>query len=231
LEKRNLAQSIRSILLARDALPITDAKNAVGAGVYVIYYKGTVEEYAPLKAEMVEKSIEIPIYVGKAIPKGGRKGVVVTAPEDEEPAGKQKRKSKKIPLSPLAARIKKHVSSIESVSAFNVADFFVRYISLEDIWIPLCESALIQEFRPAWNVAVEGFGINDPGKGRSKQKRSPWDVLHPGRKYAKNLPEGSAVEAVRKRLADHFAGRPLTPLPKAVAEAADKAAEEDRGEV
>jgi hypothetical protein len=31
------------------------------------------------------------------------------------------------------------------------------------------------------DAAVDGFGNHDPGKGRYKQARSDWDVIHPGR--------------------------------------------------
>jgi hypothetical protein len=79
---------------------------------------------------------------------------------------------------------------------------------------------------------VEGFGINDPGKGRLNQKRSPWDVLHPGRGYADRLTGGGPeVNAVLGRIEDHFSGRPLRALPKALAKAAEEATEDDRGEV
>jgi hypothetical protein len=49
-----------------------------------------------------------------------------------------------------------------------------RYIAVDDIWIPLGESLLIEMFSPVWNVLVDGFGNHDPGKGRYNQQRSPW---------------------------------------------------------
>lgn len=64
---------------------------------------------------------------------------------------------------------------------------------------------LIEQFRPIWNLAIDGFGNKDPGKRRKDQYRSPWDVLHPGRQFAGKLdgrmnsptPASSQIETVR----------------------------------
>jgi hypothetical protein len=40
---------------------------------------------------------------------------------------------------------------------------------------------MIEQFRPIWNLVIDGFGNKDPGKRRATQYRSLWDVLHPGR--------------------------------------------------
>ena len=89
---------------------------------------------------------------------------------------------------------------------------------------------LIETFKPVWNRAIDGFGNKDPGQRRKTQYRSPWDVLHPGRSFAQKLAESPATpELLLARVADYFAGRPLTKLPKAVAEqiATDAADAED----
>ena len=49
------------------------------------------------------------------------------------------------------------------------------------VWIPLGESLLIERFKPVWNMVIDGFSNNAPGKRRFSQHRSLWDVLHPGR--------------------------------------------------
>jgi hypothetical protein len=41
-----------------------------------------------------------------------------------------------------------------------------------------------------WNDVLLGFGNNAPGGGRGRQKRSRWHTVHPGRSWAKRLPEG-----------------------------------------
>ena len=110
--------------------------------------------------------------------------------------------------SALFGRLSKHAHSIENVSNLNLADFRCRYVICEDVWITFCETMLIIRFRPLRNVFVEGFGINVPGAGREKQRRSMWDTLHPRRPEAKNLPpnDKSAAE-LAKLVADFFAGK------------------------
>jgi hypothetical protein len=216
LDKINLARSIEAEILKRDCEALSSTDHVQGAGVYAIYYRGDLPHYAPL-AEANREACRQPIYVGKAIPKGGRKGGMPTTGLTSGTA--------------LAARLRKHALTIRSTATLSIEDFRYRYLVLDDIWIPLGENILIETFRPVWNIAVDGFGINDPGRGRNAQKRSPWDVLHPGREYAARLTGGSPdVAAVLGRIEDHFAGRPLRPLPKALAQAAIEAEEEDRGE-
>lgn len=217
LDKINLAKSIEAEVLSRDVEPLGTDQVILGAGVYVIYYRGDFPAYQPIATANAEQW-EKPIYVGKAIPKGGRKGGIS---RDTQASG-----------AALSSRLRKHADSIRATENLRIEDFGSRYIVLDDIWIPLGENILIETFKPLWNIAVEGFGINDPGKGRLNQKRSPWDVLHPGRGYAARLTGGGPdAAAVLGRIEDHFAGRPLRALPKVLAEAADEAAEEDRGEV
>lgn len=211
LEKLNLARSIESAVLSSEAIPLGESEGVTGAGVYVIYYRGGFEPYRPM-ADANAATWAAPIYVGKAIPKGGRKGGMTFGPT---PGG-----------GVIVARLRKHAESIKATANLAIEDFACRHIALDDIWIPLGENILIERFRPLWNVAVEGFGINDPGRGRLNQKRSAWDVLHPGRSYAARLTGGAAqVEAIKGRVEDHFAGRALRQLPRSVATGARQANE------
>ncbi len=217
LDKINLARSIEAEILKRECEPLATTEHVRGAGVYVIYYRGMFEPYAPLAAENRDVC-KLPIYVGKAIPPGGRKGGVPSALPGTGTA--------------LGARLRKHALNIRATSTLDIDDFRFRYLVLDDIWIPLGENILIETFKPLWNIAVDGFGINDPGKGRNAQKRSPWDVLHPGRDYAARLTGGAVdVAAVIGRIEDHFAGRPLRALPKALADAVKEVNEEDQDDV
>ena len=147
---------------------------------------------------------KLPIYVGKAIPEGGRKGGL----------GKDASTG-----DALRARLAIHGRSIKQTHSLDIADFFVRHLVVDDIWIPLGENALIEAFKPLWNRALDGFGSNATGAGRLKQVRSPWDTLHPGTKRAAELPDSGADAAFFvKRVGDHFAGRPLASLPKVLRE-------------
>lgn len=73
LDKWNFAKSIESEILGRSPNPLGGTDHIEGAGVYVLYYQGDFPSYAPIAAAN-QNELSRPIYVGKAIPKGGRKG-------------------------------------------------------------------------------------------------------------------------------------------------------------
>jgi len=190
----SLAHSIVTRMLEMDATPLDEISRFFGAGVYAIYYAGQFPAYQ-LLAELNQSDVKVPIYVGKAVPSGGRKGVNVAAVSQTRA---------------LADRVRQHAASIRVAENLDICDFQARWLVVEDIWIPLGESALIREHRPVWNVMVDGFGNHDPGKGRINGVRSRWDTLHPGRSWAGNFPERSEtpvqieqdiIEYLRSRLA------------------------------
>ena len=202
LDRVNLARSIEIELLARDAVPLNEADHIQGAGIYAIYYVGDFPAYAPARNEV--GGLDRPIYVGKAIPKGGRKGGL-------KPSGGRSRA--------LADRLKQHAASLREVTNLDLSDFWVRYLTVDDIWIPLGENMLIETFKPIWNRAVDGFGNKDPGRRRKDQFMSPWDVMHPGRLFARKLATSPVTaEFMEKRVHDYFAGREMAKLPRKVVE-------------
>lgn len=204
LDKLNIARSIELELLARDPVPLADMQAVAGAGVYAIYYTGGFAPYAAVSALNASGRYKQPIYIGKAIPKGGRKGGL-TADASRGRA--------------LADRVGQHASSIDQAVNLALEDFTVRYLVVDDIWIPLGENMLIETFKPIWNRAIDGFGNKDPGKRRATQYKSPWDVLHPGRKAMEKLADsGLTSDVLLERIEDYLAGRPLKKLPKAIAE-------------
>ena len=74
LEKANLAASIVRAILESPVKSLSETSHLIGAGVYVIYYTGKLKCYASVAAENRGGKFAQPIYIGKAIPKGGRKG-------------------------------------------------------------------------------------------------------------------------------------------------------------
>lgn len=168
LDKKNLGASVAEAMLEQKAQPLGELKQFFGVGIYAIYYTGDFEPYAPLAARNRDGRFQAPIYVGKAIPKGARKGGGV---------GEIRSRS-------LYDRLKEHGESVSLVSNLNIEDFYCRFLVVDDIWIPLGESLLIAKFAPLWNALVDGFGNHDPGKGRYNGLRPRWDVLHPGRAWA-----------------------------------------------
>ena len=109
----------------------------------------------------------------------------------------------------MFGRLQEHAESIMQSTNLKIEDFTCRYLAVDDIWIPLGESLLIQRFRPIWNLYIDGFGNHDPGGGRYGQKRSPWDVIHPGRTWAVRCAENQKTEsqihaALAKAIEDHL---------------------------
>lgn len=208
LDKVELAQSIERTLLARDAQSLASIGEISGAGVYAIYYCGAFSSYNPIVGDPASGSWSRPIYVGKAIPKGGRKGGLT------KDASKGRA---------LFDRLRQHASSIDEAQNLQVSDFYVRHLVVDDIWIPLGENMLIETFRPVWNLAIDGFGNKDPGRRRATQYKSPWDVLHPGRYFAEKLADsGVTLAFLEERIADFFAGSSLKPYPKKLAQQIDE---------
>lgn len=215
LAKANLAKSIEIELLSRSTTPLDEIGAITGAGVYIIYYRGKFGPYAQISVANAQ-AWTTPIYVGKAIPRGGRKGAGFGSPSGS---------------AVLAARLRKHADSIRATENLRIEDFAFRHIILDEIWIPLGENILIESYRPLWNVAIEGFGINDPGAGRLQQKRSSWDVLHPGRDYAARLTGGGPeLSAILARVEGFFSGITLRPMPDELSAFSTTAAAEEEGE-
>ena len=66
---------------------------------------------------------------------------------------------------------------------------------------------LIIRFKPLWNVFIQGFGINAPGAGREKQRRSMWDTLHPGRPRQRDCSNDENAAEISKQIAEFLAGK------------------------
>lgn len=157
---RNAARALMEY--PADVLP--PGESFGGAGVYTLHYLGRFRAYAGL-------GTDTPIYVGKADPPGRRQG----------------RRSADSATTALYSRLVHHSQSIASANNLDLRDFRCRWLVLDPVWIGLTEQVLIAQYQPLWNVAVDGFGNNDPGRGRWNQRRSQWDTLHPGREWAFNL--------------------------------------------
>lgn len=199
LDKKNLGASVAEALLGRRTRSLGDVDTFSGAGIYAIYYTGKFDAYAPITKRNIGDKFEIPIYVGKAIPKGARKGGVGTESS---------------PTRALSGRLSEHAESIKATKNLDLKDFFCRFLVVDDIWIPLGESLLIAKFAPVWNTIIDGFGNHDPGKGRYKGMRPKWDVLHPGRAWAdrcEQRPESSQQIVLEIKEYLRSIAIPLTP--------------------
>ena len=198
LDKLNLGRSVADALVQRplSALPPEDKFEA--AGIYAIYYLGEFELYLPMTrySKTFPEQEAIPIYVGKAVPDGARKGGSLPG---------------EAPGTAVYDRLKKHAQSIRAAENLDLNDFKCRFLSVDSIWIPLGETLLIDRFSPLWNLRLDGFGNNDPGKGRHLGRRSAWDVLHPGRGWAEKLQPGKSLKTITADISTYLTVRyPLT---------------------
>lgn len=171
LDKRHLGESVASAMLQSQIHNLPPEKFK-GAGIYAIYYIGDFDAYRNLAQANRDNQFSRPIYVGKAVPPGARKGGFGLGGD---------------PGTALYKRLTEHFESVKAAENLNESDFFCRYLVVDDIWIPLAESLLIEKFQPVWNRVLDGFGNHDPGSGRYAQQKSPWDELRPGREWANRL--------------------------------------------
>ncbi len=172
LDKLRLGESVAKALLARPVSVLPPSETFVGTGIYALYYTGPFTPYRKIKEKNSGDRWDAPIYVGKAVPPGARKGGYGLGESPGEV---------------LYRRLREHSESIEQVENLSLLDFRCRYLIVDDIWIPLGESLLISKFSPQWNQTLDGFGNHDPGAGPYNQQPSSWDVIHPGRPWAQKL--------------------------------------------
>lgn len=189
LDKKNLGASVAEAMLEQPAQPLSKLEQFVGAGIYAIYYTGEFSAYEPLAARNRDGRFNAPIYVGKAVPKGARKGGGIG----------------EVTSRALSNRLREHAESIAAASNLNIKDFYCRFLVVDDIWIPLGESLLIAKFTPLWNALLDGFGNHDPGKGRYNGLCPRWDALHPGREWAaKCVNREETPEAIARDVENFF---------------------------
>lgn len=191
LDKQNLGASVAEALLGRKPKPLGSLAPFHGAGIYAIYYSGDYNAYQRIAEQNQGIDPVAPVYVGKAIPAGGRKG-------SSAPAGTHSKA--------LSSRLREHAESIAATRNLDIEDFQCRYLTVDDIWIPLGESLLIAKFAPIWNTLIDGFGNHDPGKGRYQGMRPKWDVLHPGRAWAEKCKDRPQTAAqIEREVRAHLA--------------------------
>ena len=95
---------------------LTSIEEARGPGVYALFYDGPHPAYKPIAGT------RRPIYVGKAVPKGTRKG---TGAESDPYA--------------LRNRLRLHRSSIDIAENLAVDSFRCRDLAVVPVWITLAE--------------------------------------------------------------------------------------------
>ncbi len=188
-----IGKVVADALLLQDQEPLAHVvtQSFYGAGVYAIYYKGPFECYQPISGR------DHPIYVGKADP----------AELHAQSAAKQGTR--------LHTRLKDHFSSISRATNLEIEDFTCRYLVVRSAWVETAEDLLIACFKPVWNSEMKvcfGFGKHGDSSETRKNKRSPWDTIHPGRIWATeegNTPNKKSVADICAAIAGHFKANPV----------------------
>ncbi len=186
-------------LVAQPLIPMSRLDKMYGSGVYAIYYFGPHPAYQKISGT------ETPIYVGKADPKSSE---AKTAREQ----GPQ-----------LYGRLKDHQKAIRTVEqyaiehqhqdALHIDDFQYRRLVVATNAQLTAERSLISLFEPIWNEDTKiCWGISKHGDKDTTRAndRSPWDVLHPGRKWAisDRLKDKKSKEQICEDIDTHLSALP-----------------------
>ena len=95
----------------------------------------------------------------------------------------------------------------------RIDDFLARRLVCATNAQLVAERHLIAMFRPIWNNEIGiCWGISKHGDAATTRsnKRSPWDVMHPGRAWAmaESLDNKASPEDIERRIAEHFERNP-----------------------
>jgi hypothetical protein len=190
-------------LIAQHRVPLRSVAPTYGSGVYAIYYNGDHPLYERISGT------ETPIYVGKA------------DPADREASTPREQGSK------LTSRLLEHAGTIATVedyfdqtnpphvAAIRLDDFTCRRLVCATNAQLVAEKQLIAKFWPIWNADTKAcWGMSkhgDSAKTRAN-KRSPWDVVHPGRQWAldDSLVDSLTESEVEERISETLARVPPT---------------------
>ena len=186
-------------LVAQDRVPLARIARTYGSGVYAIYYHGDHPAYATVS------NTETPIYVGKADPKSAD----ARTSREQGPQ--------------LYGRLADHRRMIKTVGEYasahglphplNVDDFTCHRLVCATNAQLVAERHLIGTFKPIWNNEMGiCWGISKHGDAATTRanKRSPWDVMHPGRSWAmaESLEDKMSPEVITARIVEHFTANP-----------------------
>ncbi|WP_200863694.1 Eco29kI family restriction endonuclease [Asticcacaulis sp. AC460] len=173
-DPKAIGRMVSIALLAQPLVRLGSVQPAYGSGVYAIYYRGDHPLYAGITRT------ETPIYVGKADP----------ANDDASTVREQGAK--------LTGRLLEHAGTIATAATYSpqlpdylsplkLDDFLCRRLVCATNAQLVAEKHLIRTFWPIWNAETKAcWGMSKHGDAATTRanKRSPWDVVHPGRAWA-----------------------------------------------
>lgn len=161
-------------LLAQQRLPLDMVGNMYGSGVYAIYYKGSHPAYAAVTGT------ETPLYVGKADPVQGAR-----SPQEQGTRLSKRLLDHRRMIKTAQRYAEAPENNVEH--AIRIEDFEYRRLVVATHAQLVAEQHLIAMFQPIWNSEIGVcWGISKHGDSPDMRghDRSPWDVLHPGRRWA-----------------------------------------------
>ncbi|MGI8980776.1 MAG: Eco29kI family restriction endonuclease [Pirellulaceae bacterium] len=163
-------------------VPLSQLNQFYGSGVYAIYYVGDAPVYGAISGT------ECPIYVGSAAPKSKK----AETPREQGPS--------------LFIRLSEHTKTIGRASNLSLDDFAFRYLVTQSGWELAAEEYLKHEFHSVWNKETRvcpGFGKHGD---TARKEASSWDVLHPGRNWAKaqTSRSGKTAAQITQAIESHF---------------------------
>lgn len=159
-----IGKLIADTLVVQPRHKLAEVGKFYGSGVYAIYYTGSFRAYDLITGT------DKPIYVGKADP---------ATSDAVNPSSQGIR---------LWGRLQDHRKTISTAkTTLAIEDFDCRFLVVKSAWQGTAEIYLINRFQPVWNNEVGicyGFGKHGDAATTRSNTRSPWDTLHPGRKWA-----------------------------------------------
>lgn len=188
-----IGQLIADTLLMQPRIPLAEVAGSkfYGSGVYAVYYRGDFDAYQPVSGT------DTPLYIGKVDPQ-------TPGAETVEHQGTK-----------LYGRlVNDHAKNIRVAENLDLAEFDCRYLVVKSAWQNTAETYLINRFKPIWNNEVGicyGIGKHGDAAKTRGNTRSPWDTLHPGRKWAwakDNKPNPKSPDAIKEEIAQHYRDHP-----------------------
>ncbi|MBF0503168.1 MAG: Eco29kI family restriction endonuclease [Candidatus Riflebacteria bacterium] len=192
-----IARLVAIALLAQQRLPLANVGQMYGSGCYAIYYVGGHPAY-----ELISKT-ETPVYIGKADPEQNE----ANNPQEQGPR--------------LTGRLRDHCRMIRQAQQWaedyistdnppiRIEEFEYRRIVVATNAQLAAEQYLINFFKPIWNKECKVcWGISKHGDSATTRSnsRSPWDVIHPGRRWAMDstLQNSKDRELILHSIEEHF---------------------------
>lgn len=192
-DPKTVGRMVALALLAQPRVPLASVEQTYGSGVYAIYYQGDHPFYSAISGT------ETPIYVGKADP----------AARDASVPREQGSK--------LTSRLAEHAGTIATAAGYaaenphsvshglRLEDFTCRRLVCATNAQLVAEKHLIGMFWPLWNADTKAcWGMSKHGDAASTRanKRSPWDVVHPGRGWAldERLVDSLDLQEISRRI-------------------------------